>query len=112
MSVFQHYTIPVSVYYTLLDLYVTFQPWIYRVLLFVSTFEKETCLLWDSGVDLALSVDDLDKLQFKFRELFDVAQPEEALLAKIRASIPLFQEYLPVGFDDVNELPNHLEVEL
>jgi len=82
------------------------------VLLFLSLFEQEAVLLWDLGVDIELTIDELDKLEFQFSELFDVDQPEEALLSKIEGSIPVFEAHLPVQPNDINELPNHLQVEL
>lgn len=82
------------------------------VLLFLSTFERQAVLLWDIGVDVELTIDELDQLQFQFNEIFDVADPPQALLAKIKASIPVFEAHLPVQPNDINELPNHLHVEL
>lgn len=82
------------------------------VLLFISTFERQAVLLWDIGVDIELTIDELDKLQFQFNEVFNAPEPPQALLAKIRASIPIFEEHLPVQPNDINELPNHLHVEL
>jgi putative membrane protein len=82
------------------------------VLLFVSTFERQAVLLWDIGVDVELTIDELDKLQFQFSEIFNTPNPPQALLAKIRGSIPVFEGHLPVQPNDINELPNHLHVEL
>ncbi len=82
------------------------------ILLFVSVFEKEAVLLWDIGVDIELNIDELDQLQFEFGQIFDHANPAELLLTKIRESIPVFEAHLPVQPDDVNELPNHMQVEL
>lgn len=82
------------------------------VLLFISTFERQAVLLWDIGVDVALTIDELDKLQFQFKEIFNTPNPPQALLAKIRSSIPIFEGHLPVQPNDINELPNHLHVKL
>jgi len=82
------------------------------VLLFVSIFERQTVLLWDIGVDVELTIDELDKLQFQFNEIFSTSNPPQALLAKIKASILVFEGHLPVQPNDINELPNHLHVEL
>ena len=82
------------------------------VLLFISAFEHQAVLLWDIGVDVELTIDELDKLQFQFSEIFDVENPPEALLTKIKGSIPIFEGHLPVQPNDINELPNHLHVEL
>ncbi|CAA6824341.1 MAG: Putative membrane protein [uncultured Aureispira sp.] len=82
------------------------------VLLFISTFERQAVLLWDIGVDVTLTIDELDQLQFQFSEIFNTPDPPEALLAKINASIPVFEGHLPVQPNDINELPNHLQVKL
>ncbi len=82
------------------------------VLLFVSTLEQQTTLLWDLKVDTELTSEELDGLQAQFQALFQAEQPEEALLQGIRASIPLFESCLPVRPNDINELPNHLHIQL
>lgn len=82
------------------------------ILLFISTFEKEVVLIWDIGVDLVLNIDELDELQFQFGQIFDTKDAPEALLKKIKASIPILEAHLPVQPNDINELPNHLEVTL
>ena len=73
---------------------------------------KNISLSEDIGVDVELTIDELDKLQFQFSEIFNTPNPPQALLAKIRASIPVFEGHLPVQPNDINELPNHLHVEL
>lgn len=82
------------------------------VLLFIAGFEQEAVLLWDIGVDVELTIDELDKLKSEFNQIFAAAQPEEALLKTIKESIPVFEAHLPVQPNDINELPNHLHVEL
>ena len=82
------------------------------VLLFVSVLEQQTTLLWDLNVDLELTVEELDQLSAKFQALFNAPQPEEALLQHINDSIPLFEACLPIQPNDINELPNHLHVQL
>ncbi len=82
------------------------------VLLFLSVFEREAVLLWDIGVDIQLTIDELDDLQSQFSEIFDVSDAPEALLTKIKESIAVFERHLPVQPNDINELPNHLQVEL
>lgn len=82
------------------------------VLLFISALEQQTTLLWDLNVDLELTIEELDHLSAEFQALFQAAQPEEALLKSIRDSISLFEASLPVRPNDINELPNHLHVQL
>ncbi|MGH1336444.1 MAG: hypothetical protein ACRBFS_09980 [Aureispira sp.] len=82
------------------------------VLLFVSALEQQTTLLWDLNVDLELTAEELDQLSVTFQALFEAPQPEEALLQHISNSIPLFEACLPIRPNDINELPNHLHVQL
>jgi len=82
------------------------------VLLYISVLEKEAVLIWDIGVDIELNIDELDRLQFEFSQIFDQDKPAEVLLQKIKESIPVFEKHLPVQPNDINELPNHLEVTL
>lgn len=82
------------------------------VLLFLSTFEHQAVLLWDIGVDVELTIDELDGLELQFNGIFKSANPSEALLTKIADCTPIFEKHLPVQPNDINELPNHLQVEL
>ncbi|MFK7798376.1 MAG: hypothetical protein AB8E82_13065, partial [Aureispira sp.] len=82
------------------------------VLLFVSVLEQQTTLLWDLKVDMELTVDELDNLTTQFQDLFASKQPAEALLRTIEDTIPLFESCLPIRPNDINELPNHLQVQL
>jgi putative membrane protein len=82
------------------------------VLLFVSALEQQTILLWDLNVDIELTAEELDQLKAQFQTIFQAKQPEEALLQTIGNSIPLFEARLPIRPNDINELPNHLHVQL
>lgn len=82
------------------------------ILLFIAGFERKTYLLWDLGVDMALDIDELEELQNAFQAIFEATEPAQALLAKIKASTTVFQRELPLQPNDVNELPNHIEVQL
>lgn len=82
------------------------------VLLFVSVLEQQTTLLWDLNVDIALTIEELDELTATFQAIFENSQPEEALLKGIQESIPTFEASLPIQPNDINELPNHLQVQL
>lgn len=82
------------------------------VLAFVSIFEKRVILLWDLGVDMALNIEELDALAVAFDRIFEGVDPPTALLKVIEESIPLFEAHLPVRPNDINELPNHLSVQL
>lgn len=82
------------------------------VLVFVSIAEKHVIVLWDIGVDMALNVEELDQLSVSFNQIFEADQPTQALLEQIQACTPLFAQHLPIQPNDINELPNHLSVQL
>lgn len=82
------------------------------MLLFIAVFEQKTYLLWDLGIDMALDINELEGLQASFQTIFESDEPAQALLAKIKASTTVFQKELPLQPNDVNELPNHIEVQL
>ena len=82
------------------------------VLAFVSIFERRVTLLWDIGVDMALNVEELDLLAVDFDRIFEQDQPDQALLEVIGKSTKLFAAHLPIRPNDINELPNHLSVQL
>lgn len=82
------------------------------VLVFVSIMEKQVIVLWDIGVDMALNIEELDHLTASFRRIFETNAPHLALLEEIKACTPLFAQHLPIQPHDINELPNHLSVQL
>mgnify|MGYP001794844117 CR=1 FL=1 len=82
------------------------------VLVFVSVMEQRAIVLWDIGVDMALNIEDLDQLAVDFDQIFEADAPPQALLEQIKACTPLFAQHLPVQPNDINELPNHLSVQL
>lgn len=82
------------------------------VLVFVSIMEKRVIVLWDIGVDMALNIEELDQLAASFDRIFENDVPHQALLDEINACTPLFAQHLPIQPNDINELPNHLSVQL
>lgn len=82
------------------------------ILLFLSTFEHQAVLLWDIGIDVELTIDELDEMQVRFSSIFKNSDPTTALLKEINACAPIFEKHLPIQPNDINELPNHLQVEL
>ena len=82
------------------------------VLAFVSIFERKVVVLWDIGVDMALNIEELDQLALAFDRIFEDDNPAQALLRAIEQSTGLFEAHLPIHPNDINELPNHLSVDL
>lgn len=82
------------------------------VLLFLSEFEHQTILLWDLGVDMELTIDELEEMQLRFSTIFKTTDVAATLLTEIEACTPVFEQRLPIQPNDINELPNHLKIEL
>lgn len=82
------------------------------VLVYVSELEQQVYLLADHGVMEAFPVEEWEALEASFRGVLRASDPPAVLLDTLAASGPVFARYIPVEPDDVNEIPDDLEVSL
>lgn len=82
------------------------------VLLFVSNLEQQVWILADRGVETAIPQAEWARTSKALASLFRHDTPQEALLAQLSDLGELFARYLPKVEDDINELPDHLEIDL
>lgn len=82
------------------------------LLVYCSWLEKLVYLAPDRGVETAVPAQAWRNLQQEFQKIFASRRPGEALVQVLHASKAVFNRYLPALENDMNELPDSLEIEL
>lgn len=82
------------------------------VLIYGSRLEKTVYLLPDRGVETALPAEEWLALRTSFERIFKGGDAHENLLRELQAAKPVFQRYLPPLPNDINELPDDLDIDL
>ena len=82
------------------------------LLIYCSELEKMVYLLPDSGLEKALPAEIWQSLRAEFQQIFNNRYPHTALLAQLEKSAKIFSQYLPVQANDMNELPDDMEIDL
>ena len=82
------------------------------VLIFIAIWEKQIVILPDRGVESAIPPGEWEKILKDFRGVFQAKNPANDLLAKLEGLLTVFSRYIPQVKDDINELPDNLEVDL
>jgi putative membrane protein len=81
-------------------------------LIFVSVFERKVCILADDGAKMSIPQDDWDNLNLQFNSIFKKSNPALALIEELKKAKEIFATYIPPIENDMNELPDDLEVDL
>ena len=81
-------------------------------LIYCSLLEQEVFILPDRGAADAVPPEIWTQLQQDFARMFAARKPAEGLLSALQASGTVFARYLPTDEDDINEIPDDLEVAL
>ncbi|MDX1960691.1 MAG: hypothetical protein SFU98_19120 [Leptospiraceae bacterium] len=85
------------------------------ILVYVSQFEKEVVVVEDSGVFKRIPLDKLTKLKDSFLGIFSYFPSFNTgtrLLSSLESIIPICKEFIPREENDVNEIPDDLEITL
>lgn len=82
------------------------------LLIYCSLLERRVLLLADRGLQLAVPQAVWQELAAEFNAIFKQGDPEAALLAALEKTATLFHRFLPARDDDINELPDIMEIEL
>lgn len=82
------------------------------VLVYGSWLEKTIYLLPDRGVETALPAEEWLALRTGFERIFKSGDGHENLLRELQAAKAIFQRYLPPLPNDINELPDDLDIDL
>ncbi len=81
-------------------------------LIYVSLLEKQVFILPDRGAEKAIPVDEWKDMKEDFQLIFDVKDVPAELIKKLNRWQPVFAKYILPVENDINELPDNLNVEL
>ncbi len=82
------------------------------VLIYCSWLEKTVYILPDRGVEMAVPIQEWQGLRAGFQEIFASKKPTDALLEQLQQAGLVFNRYLPPLTNDINELPDTMEIDL
>jgi putative membrane protein len=82
------------------------------VLFYMSKFEKQVMILADRGVQNTIPAEEWEKINTSFKNIFVTKNPEEKFIEELKNCASVFAQYLPIQPDDVNELPDNLDIEI
>ena len=82
------------------------------VLFYVSLLENMVYILPDRGAEFAVPVDEWEKMKQDFQLIFNDKNVAENLLDVLKNQQSVFSKYIPPVENDINELPDDLEVDL
>lgn len=82
------------------------------VLIYCSLLEKIVYILPDSGAKIALPADEWQILSDEFQKIFTSKKPGEALLEQLHKTESIFKQYAPQKTQNINELPDDMEIDL
>ncbi len=82
------------------------------VLFYISALEKQVFILPDRGAETEIPAEEWEKMQLNFDAIFDAVNPAKQFVSELQKAIPTFASYIPPVENDINELPDDLEVYL
>lgn len=82
------------------------------VFIYVSVFEKQTYIIADRGAEMSMPNEDWEEIKAKFQNVFSTPDFYQAVIESLQSSKPFFSKYLPPVENDVNELPDNLDVDI
>ncbi len=81
-------------------------------LIYCSLFEKKVYVLPDRGAKNAIPAQDWTKIEDGFQSIFNESNLPEALLKQLANCKSIFSQFLPPVENDINELPDNMDIEL
>lgn len=81
-------------------------------LIYCSVTEQEAIFMPDHGITLLFDDVDMQKLNSMVNNIFAANDVPAEILRVMHESVPIFAKYLPHREDDINELPDDLDVDL
>jgi len=81
-------------------------------LIYCSLLEKKVYVLPDRGAKNAVPDEDWKKIDANFQSIFNSSDLPGALLEQLAKCKPIFSEFIPPVENDINELPDDLNVDL
>jgi putative membrane protein len=85
------------------------------ILIFISLFEKEIIVLEDKVVSKRIPFDKISEFKNNFNAVFRKfpdGKASERILSSFESMIPICAKYIPIEANDINEIPDDLEIVL
>lgn len=82
------------------------------VLIYCSLLEQHSFVVADRGAELAIPAAEWQDMQQQLQQIYHSDTPGSTLLTTLSAMQPIFSRYLPPVAQDINELPDNLEINL
>lgn len=82
------------------------------ILFYVSTFEKMIHILPDKGAETSIPAEEWEKIRASFDNIFNSQNPANQLIEELKKCKSIFNQYIPPIENDINELPDDLNVDL
>ncbi len=82
------------------------------VLFFVGLFERSVIIVPDRGAETSIPIEDWEEMNRNFAAIFSKENKSEAFIEALKKTKPIFAENIPPIENDINELPDDLEVEI
>ncbi len=81
-------------------------------LVYYSLVEKKAVFLADYGVTLNTPQEEVSAIERMLNDAFNAKSPKAAILDALEKIAPIMAKYMPITGDDINELPDDLDIEL
>jgi putative membrane protein len=81
-------------------------------LIYFSLFEKKVFILPDRGAETAVPAEEWTKINNVFQAVFSTTDLPKAILNALAECKSIFSTYIPLVENDINELPDDLNVDL
>jgi len=82
------------------------------VLFFISLFEEKTMIIPDRGAETAIPAEEWEKINLGFQNIFKSQNIPDAIISELNNCLPIFSKYIPPVENDINELPDNLDVDI
>ena len=82
------------------------------VLFYCSVLEKQTVIIPDWGITLSVPEEEMKTIKNRFDKVFSSANPADDIISALNFASPIFAESMPHRDDDINEIPDDLDVDL
>jgi putative membrane protein len=80
--------------------------------IYCSVFEKQSFLIADIGISNQIPENEIEKIKQRLNNVFNTNNPENNIIECIAYISPILANYMPHRDDDINELPDNLDITL
>jgi putative membrane protein len=81
-------------------------------LIYISVLEKMVYIVADRGAQMAIPAEEWQKINTDLQSIFKTKNPPASLLQELAKCKDTFQRYIPALENNINELPNDLQIDL